>query len=216
LFTDKLEKIFQNVSKFVDEKSEVRDNVYPLIRKGIRLAALVIHALHNDNKIMAEENLTKLRDLIKNIYTLLSEHYDLLYSNFLLNLLQEYVEAELFYSVVVNNTILSPDELNVSFSAYLLGLSDLIGELRRRILILLNKKRIDEAKNLLKIMISIYDNLSSLEIPDSIVPGYKHKKDIARLIIDRTLSDMVITELTIKISSMGMLENETKEKENNH
>ncbi|MEM4888550.1 MAG: haloacid dehalogenase, partial [Thermosphaera sp.] len=70
--------------------------------------------------------------------------------------------------------------------AYLQGLGDVVGELRRHVVDLLDEAKVEEASNFLKVMELIYENLKRLDYPDAITPGLRHKVDVAARLIEDT------------------------------
>ncbi len=194
-----IEQIMESVISFIEEKNQVRDKAYPLIRRGIQIAAKIINNLHYNQTSEIANLIKNLREIYNQLANMLKNYPDLLYGSFLLNFLQEYVEAELYLSFINSEIIPSPNDLGVSPISYLLGFCDFVSELRRKILILINEDKLNEAKQLLEVMSKLTDFVSVIEIPDSVVPGFKRKKDVLRLVLDRTMSDLIAAELSSKI-----------------
>jgi predicted translin family RNA/ssDNA-binding protein len=113
--------------------------------------------------------------------------------------LQEYVEAELLASVLQDRELSSPRELGIPLPAYLLGLGDLAGELRRRVLTLLGRDRLSEAQRALDLLERLVEVLQSLDAPRSLVP-LKPKQDTARALLERTRGDWVLASLLLRNS----------------
>jgi len=84
-------------------------------------------------------------------------------------------------------------EVGTSSTAYLLGMLDFVGEMRRMILDSLRRGEAEEAQRLLSTMEAIYEDLMSLD-RTSILPNYRHKLDAARRILEATRGD-VATDL---------------------
>ncbi|MGQ4834084.1 MAG: hypothetical protein ACP6IS_09345 [Candidatus Asgardarchaeia archaeon] len=196
---DSINYIMNSITTFIDEKNKIRDKAYPIIRHGIQTAAKIINYLHYNKLSESTELIKHLRTIFNQLNELLKDYPDLLYGSFLLNFLQEYVEAELYFSFITSTKIPSPEALGVSPVPYLLGFCDFVSELRRKILILINRGALSEAKKILDIMSKLADSVFIIEVPDSIVPGFKRKKDVIRLVLDRTMSDLIAAELSFKI-----------------
>jgi len=73
---------------------------------------------------------------------------------------------------------------------YLLGLGDLIGELRRYFLEMLVKGDLKRTEEICKSIKELYDELSLFEYPKGLV-NVRHKQDNARYILERTLEDFI-------------------------
>jgi translin len=84
-------------------------------------------------------------------------------------------------------------EVGTNSTAYLLGMLDFIGEMRRMILDALRRGKADEAQDLLAKMEGIYEDLMSLD-HTSILPNFRRKLDADRRILEATRGD-VATDL---------------------
>ena len=95
----------------------------------IRLCSETIRAIHRRQFELAESRLQKVRVNIEQI----RHSSNLSGWGAALAALQEYVEAEILLAYVKNpnNSIPLQSDLKVSSVAYVLGLADVIGELRR-------------------------------------------------------------------------------------
>lgn len=196
-----LNDYFKRIIEVLDEKYILKEKIYSQVRSGIRLAANIIHSVHNNDIESARKLLEKLETIKKQIEQSCTTSPELYYSNFLLTLMQEYVEAKTFYNIMTEKNIPDYESLQVTPVAYLLGICDLIGELRRKITDLIKNEKLDQAIRLESLMIYLYDLLKLIEQPDSVVPGYKRKKDVVRSIIERTHSDVANAILIEKFLS---------------
>jgi translin len=74
----------------------------------------------------------------------------------------------------------------------LLGVADLIGELRRYILEKLVEGEIDEARKYYETMKELYATFMQVECGKNLVSDFRRKKDVARILVERTLSDLFV------------------------
>ena len=109
------------------------------------------------------------------------------------NSLQEAAEAAIVHSMVKGERLPHPDDLAVTYPAYLLGLCDSVGELRRFALSALKEGNYEEAEDRLESMERIYLAISQLHYPKAIV-AVKSKQDQARGIIERTRGDVALAD----------------------
>jgi len=93
------------------------------------------------------------------------------------------------------------EELAVTEQAYLLGVADLIGELRRFILELLVENSLEDAKNYYEFMKELYATFLQIEIGKNIVSDFRRKKDTARVLVERTLSDLFVALQSKKLEN---------------
>ena len=75
---------------------------------------------------------------------------------------------------------------------YVLGLMDVIGELRRRSLDSLRKGDVKTAEKCLEIMEHIYVEITVMDDAYLLVPGLRRKCDIARGVIEITRGDVTM------------------------
>ena len=90
---------------------------------------------------------------------------------------KEYAEASITYNIIFNKEIPDPDELGVAYPAYLNGLAESVGELRRYVLDGLRTDKFDAAEDLLAIMDHIYSVLVTMDFPDAITYGLRRNTD---------------------------------------
>jgi translin len=186
-----LEKIVEEVREKLDKRDEAREKVFELNRMAIRLSASTIKAIHRREFGLAEENLSKIKETLGNMVDSLKEVPELLHCGMVNSAFQEYAEAALLMSLTRDGVYASPDEISVPFfDAYLLGLADVIGELRRSALDSVCDGDVDEAVMTLKKMDEILSNLVTLDFPEAIVPGLRHKCDVARNLVEKTRGDI--------------------------
>lgn len=181
-----LRRDLEEINGILSEKDRVREEIIKLSRNVTRLSSLVVNYVHREKFEEAKSELTALREHVRKLLDLVKDHEDLKYSGIIYNSLSEYVEASLFYSVVVEHRFLTLHELDTLIVPYLQGLGDLVGELRRLVLRLLDQLRVEEAEKYLKIMEAIYEGIKVLNYPDPLIPGVRHKVDVAARLIEDT------------------------------
>jgi len=181
-----LRRDLEEVNGILSEKDRMREEIIKLSRSVTRLSSLVVSNVHREKFEGAKCELTALREHVRKLLDLIKDHEDLKYSGIVYNSLSEYVEASLFYSIVVEHRFLTLRELDTPIVPYLQGLGDLIGELRRLVVKLLDQLRVDEAEKYMKIMEAIYEGLKVLNYPDPLIPGVRHKVDVAARLVEDT------------------------------
>lgn len=197
-----LRRDIETVSKILDEKDRVREEAIRFVREIVRMSGDLVSSLHGKNVEDAVKIMASLRARKTEFLSLLSKHPDLLYSGLAYNALSEYAESIIVYHLVVEGRMPSFEEIDVPVPAYLQGLGDAVGELRRHIVELLDSGRVEEATYYFRIMEAIYESLKRLDYPDAITPGLRHKVDVAA----RLVEDTRVLILTTK-NSLRMLKN---------
>jgi translin len=111
-----------------------------------------------------------------------------------LDAVQEAVEALLLGAIVVGGELPGPRDLGVEPEAYLLGLGDVVGEVRRLALDRLGREELAAAEAYLGLMQRLSDALMRFDTTRAIVQ-LKPKQDQARLLLERTRGEVVMGRL---------------------
>lgn len=181
------------IEKDILDLEERRDAVLALSRVIIRSAGKMITAVHAGNKAACSKEAAFLRVAIKRMRKLEKnlEFYSL-------QAHQEYVEAFSFMIMVRERRIPRMDELGEGSVGYLLGLMDTVGELKREIFDQLRKGNREGALAYFSIMEEIYDSSLPLKFPNSIIPDFRKKQDVARIQIEGLMPEILAAEKEIR------------------
>ncbi len=202
---DRVEEVLSRDISRVDGvlgvKDSVREEAIRVSRVILRYSTEAVRLIHLGRFSDAWSNIVEAGRGLGELKDLLRDHPDLYYSGMVYNSVSEYVEAYITYKLIVEKTLPSLDELGVYHVPYLQGLGDVVGELRRHVLSLLDKGLIEEAEYYLGVMERIYLWLRKLNYPDALVPGLRHKVDVARRLIDDTKVLLINTRNAHLISS---------------
>jgi translin len=179
---------FDDVQKslgiFSDQMKQLeisRETLIKETREVISLCSKAIILLHSDKNSEAGALLEKSSLLIKNLKNYVIFDLD----RYLWPAEQEYVEAFILKEIVDRKPILSSfEKLHVSLNAYVTGLLDCIGEIKRMIYDHLRKNNFDFSISLFEIMQSIYDLIYPFAFYDNIVSGIRKKLDVSKRIIE--------------------------------
>ncbi|MCI4317895.1 MAG: hypothetical protein L3J96_05095 [Thermoplasmata archaeon] len=107
---------------------------------------------------------------------------------------QESVEATLLAAVVKESPFPGPDELSVEPEVYLLGLGDVVGEVRRLALNRLNEGDVAGAERYVHLMDRLYRTLMRFDTTRGIV-ALKPKQDVARALLERTRGEVTMARV---------------------
>jgi len=180
-----MEKIQSELSSY----DKARERVQLLTRNATRLCAWGMVQIHRGTMREANKTLSEAKQTLDEIEELLSSHVELPQFGQVLVAFQEYAEAKLLFQMKKNGKLASLSEVGTSSTAYLLGMLDFIGEMRRMILDRLRSGNTDEAQHLLSKMEKVYEDLFSLD-RTSILPNFRRKLDAARRILETTRGDV--------------------------
>ncbi len=98
----------------------------------------------------------------------------------------EFVEASTVYALVNGKPIPSRSDLGASPEAYVLGLLDTVGELKRLVLDAIMRGRLKDANAHFESMELLYSTCSPMAAYDHVVNGVRRKIDVARMLVEDT------------------------------
>ena len=188
-----LEIVADQIREKFDIQSAARDEALTQSRSLIRHCALAIRAVHRDDIDVMNEHLEEAAKLAKTLKNDLAEHPDLYHTGYTQDALKEFVEAKVTCALIKEQPLVTLDELDLPHATYLKGLSEVIGELRRRTLDELRNGYSEECERLLNHMDEIYAVLVTMDYPNAITHGLRRQTDIARSIIERTRGDITFS-----------------------
>ena len=185
-----LKKILEKIQEELSAREEVHEEIYRDMRKATRLSKQAIQVTHQERFDDAKDMLEVARRLFIKLHETAKDYPYLLYSGSVGAAYEEHAEAQILLTLIQENRFVSPQEIKVPFTPYILSLGDVIGELRRRVLDLIRRGNLEAAENILKRMEQIYSELTSLDDAYVIVKGLRRKGDVARSLIEITRGDI--------------------------
>ena len=188
-----LDEICESIRSDFEHKTTLRDDALRDARQCVKHASLAIRAIHRSEEAEARQELARGRELALRLRESLKlAHPELYYAGYTQDALKEYCEAELTVAMILGEELPAPEDLNAENPAYLNGLAETLGELRRRCLDLLRPGYNREVERLLEHMDEIYTQLVTMDFPDAITEGLRRRTDLARGIIERTRADITV------------------------
>jgi translin len=185
-----LDLIATRIRENFTAKNAARDKALERSRTLIRFCANSIRAAHRDQRDDARALLAQAQEIVQAIRADLAAYPDLYYAGYTQDALKEFAEANIVYALVGNEPIPDPDAIGVEYAAYLNGLGEAAGELRRRCLDIMRHAHSDEAERLLAAMDDIYSLLVTVDYPDAITGGLRRTTDMVRGVTERTRGDI--------------------------
>jgi len=147
----------------VDDYINLVRRTVPVIREEYPEAKIVIPCVSGIWQKEAKEYLFKAQGLIDEAEKSISTCSEMKNSGLLWNAQKEFVEGSIVLALITKQELPDPGELNVDYSAYLNGLGEAVGELRRYILDSLRKGHESRGEELLQNMDDIYDVLVTFD-----------------------------------------------------
>jgi len=176
-----------------------REELYQRARRLRRLAQATMSRLHSERSVppaVAEvrRELEELSDWLRR-----EGRGD---EGLAFDALQEGVEATLLAAVVAGDELPGPSDLAVEPEPYLLGLGDVVGEVRRLVLDRLAHDDLAGAEAHLALMDSLTRDLLRFDTTRAIVQ-LKPKQDVARSLLERTRGEVVMARLHLRAHGPG-------------
>jgi translin len=190
--TDNLDSIAARIRESFSAQDGAREKVLPLCREVIRYSSTAIRALHRQEFEAAGKLLTSARDQLEETERAVGDYSELKHTGFFRDAQKEFAEASITLALVSGDKTPSPEELKVSATAYLNGLGEAVGELRRYLLDSTRRGDVSRLEELLAAMDDIYNILVTMDFPDAITGGLRRTTDMVRGILERTRSDLTL------------------------
>jgi translin len=185
-----LKAIVNEARKELIEKDKIRENAQMDMRKTTSLSKQAILLVHQKRLKEAEKLIEKATETLSKLRNASATHPNIVYGGMYSAALQEYSEANIFLKLVQESRFVTPKEINVPSTDYVLGLADVIGECRRWALDALREGNIKKGEKCLQTMDEIYIELMAMDESYMLVAGLRRKCDVARKIIEITRGDI--------------------------
>ena len=177
--------------KFAAE-DEAREKALRSCRQVIRHSADAIRAVHRQEQDKAKGLLDSAHELLRELNQDLAGHGRLLHSGFVHDAQKEFAEGSITLALIAGEGLPKPEALGINNAAYLDGLGESVGELRRYILDNLRRGDFSRCEELLNIMDEIYGILITMDFPELLAHGLRRTTDAIRGIIERTRGDLTV------------------------
>ncbi len=191
----------EDLMKYLENLYSAREYLIKQSRDILTLCRRAIVLCIHDNP-EAARYVSELMMLFEKYKEFAKMYPQLFFSNFYRSIESEYVEAIEFCSIIRGNKFPSYKDLDVSPTSFVLGLLDMLGELKRYSLELIKRERYDESLHVFEVAENIFNQLEELAFAENVITGLKRKLDIYRKVLDdwkELLIDIVSREKLKKI-----------------
>lgn len=184
-----IKETFVRVKEVLDRYYETREEVIKLVRELLGYSREIVQYVHQKQFDRAIALVDKACRVVKQVNNIGRIEPRVRYSGLWLDTSKEYAEAVIFLNIlkaILGNTEVQvpfPEDLGISEEAWILGLCEVAGELKREILLAARENNFALARRILLIIDEIYSCVSSLSYPSAIIPGIKSKVDYVRAIL---------------------------------
>ena len=190
--TDDLESITEQIRVSFSVRDAAREKVLPLCREAIRHCSQAIRAVHRQEFDQAKRLLQLARNRLDRAEQAITACSELSNTGFFRDAQKEFAEGSITLALVTGKKPHDPGELGIDPAAYLNGLGEAVGELRRYLLDSIRNGDLSRGGELLSAMDDIYNILVTIDFPDAITGGLRRTTDMVRGILERTRSDLTL------------------------
>jgi len=190
--THNIESIAEQIRLAFSARDAAREKALPLCREAIRHCSDAIRAVHRQEFDQAEGLLQSARKLLDEAGQAVAAHSELNNTGFIRDAQKEFAEGSITLALVTGKQPPDPGELNIDSAAYLNGLGEAVGELRRYLLDSMRRGDLSRGEELLSAMDDIYGILVTMDFPDAITGGLRRTTDMVRGVLERTRSDLTL------------------------
>jgi translin len=173
-------------------KEDIREEIHSSMRKATHLSKNAIHFVHKGEFDEAVVSLEKAQKLFLRMRDISKDYQDLARGGIVDAAFEEYSEACILLRLIRGEDFPNSEDIGVPMVSYILGLADVVGELRRRILDLLRNGKHELAEKSLELMETIHVELIGLDDVYYTIKGLRRKCDIARRVIEATRGDITV------------------------
>jgi translin len=185
-----LEPLADRMRAALDAKNRAREQTLALSREIIRTSANTIRAVHRGELPAARTGLEQARSANRRLIEALGEHADIFGAGYVHDCQKELAEAAITLALIAHEPLPEPELLSVEFPAYLNGMGEAVGELRRHVLDLIRRGDMARAEEVLQHMDDIYSSLVTFDYPDALTGGLRRTTDAVRGILEKTRGDL--------------------------
>jgi translin len=185
-----LEALCSRLREEFDKKNAVRELCLARSREIVRSSANAIRHIHRGDAEGARSLLREARQAVEEVKKQAVGYADVYVSGYVQDAQKEYVEAACTLALIQEQPLPEPEELGAEYPAYLNGLGECVGELRRHILDLIRKGEIREAEQKLQVADDVFYALTTFDYPEPLTGGLRRTADGMRGILERTRGDV--------------------------
>ena len=187
-----LETVIEGVRADFEAKHAAREVGLASCRRALRNSANAIRVVHRGDFPAAEVLLAEAGQLLESARAALAAHPDIYHAGFVHDAQKEYAEGCTSLALIAGRPLPKPSDIGVEYAAYLNGLGETVGELRRHLLDRLRSGDVTYCEVCLANMDDIYSLIVTFDYPEAITSGLRRTADAVRGILERTRGDLTL------------------------
>ena len=186
-----IQTIGEDLIRVLEAKNQAREQALSNSRATIRNCAHSIRASHRGEMDNARQLVDTAGEIVRNTKSaLLESHPDIYWAGYVQDAQKEYAEANIVLAVIGEQPIPKAADLGIEPAAYLNGLGEAAGEMRRYVLDIIRHGKAERSEQVLGVMEDIYSLLVTVDFPDAITDGLRRTTDMVRGVLERTRGDI--------------------------
>jgi translin len=205
-----LDAMADEIRKELSERDEAREKMLPLCRDSIRYSSGAIRAIHRQEFNEASKQIKSARQALIEAEKAVVKYSELANTGAVRDAQKELAEANITLALVTGKEIPRAKELGVDVAAYLNGMGEAVGEIRRYLLDGMRSGNLTRGEELLGKMDDIYSVLVTMDFPDALTGGLRRTTDMVRGVMEKTRSDLT---LAIRQKALEMTIHDLSKKE---
>ena len=191
-YREVLSSIGATVIDELTDRNQDREQAISVSREVIRFSANAIRAVHRGEFEDARELISKGNARLKEADHIAISSPSIFNAGFMNDARKEFTEANITLAVISGSDIPSIYDLKVDAGAYINGMAEVIGELRRYILDALRRNAVDGCQEFMDIMDEMYSVLVTIDFPEGVTSGLRRNTDAMRGVLERTRGDLTM------------------------
>lgn len=192
-YSQELSRIAAEAIDILTTRHQAREQALAVSREVIRFSANAIRAVHRGEFEEARQLIDRASQRLKETLPIRDDNPEIYYAGFLSDARKEFAEANITLAVISRSDIPHPDAIDVDPPAYLNGMAEVIGEVRRYILDALRRDSPEHCEEFMEVMDEIYGLLVTIDFPEAVTGGLRRSTDAMRGVLERTRGDLTIS-----------------------
>lgn len=192
LYADSFAQLSAASLETFTQRHDARERGLRISRQVIRLSANAIRAVHRSEYDNARELIVKARSDLDECEPILQTNPEIYHAGYMAEARKEFSEANITLALLSGAPLPQPEEIGVDTTAYLKGLGDAAGELRRHILDSLRWNRWERCEEVMEVLDDIYSLLVTVDFPEGVTMGLRRTTDMVRGTLERTRGDFTL------------------------
>ena len=158
-----LHDLIDQINQDFTVKTDVRDKTLKRSRELIGHCANTIRAIHRHDEAKTAELMTAAKTVAAEMVSEARQFPDIYHAGYTQDALKELAEASITEALIMNKPVPTPAALNIENAAYINGMAETVGELRRYALDALRRGEVNTSERMLEMMDEIYTGLITVD-----------------------------------------------------